>query len=131
MADKKAERLHLEIVRRDAHKLCDGVNGQPALLVPNLVARGRVLTDYDGNPRVEYQSIIGDWHVSGPDMIAEMKRDEDFGPLFRKPLKPQTGLAPAEPNPFKPGSGWSLTKQFWLLRNDPARAAALKAEIES
>lgn len=129
MYDKQITRAEREIVQRDAIKLAAGAGivVERSMLVPLLCARARIKRDGD-EIAVEYRSLFGDWCVTGGEIIREMRTDVDFAQIFSKPKA--TVVKAFEKNPFRRGADFNLTEQCKLLRSDPARAAALKAEAE-
>lgn len=72
---------------------------------------------------------------TGTAFVEELRRDEDFAPIFRSAgLAPQRddpnlapNLPPGERNPWNDGADWNLTRQMMWTKRDPAVAARLKA----
>lgn len=130
MIDKAAARAAREIIQRDAIKLAAGagVAAERGMLVPLLCARARIQHDADDAVVVEYQSVFGEWFVSGPDIMREMINDREFGKLFATPRAAPTKQR--ERNPFARGADFNLTEQMKLLKRDPTGAARLKAAAE-
>lgn len=132
MMDQKTMRARREILQRDATKAAAaaGVDVAQSMIVPMLVARARIIQDENDAHVVDYLSIKGDWFLTGTDVIREMMAAPEFAPVFGKSEKRSPAAKPTESkelNPFRPGLGWNLTKQCWLLKNDPKLAARLQA----
>jgi hypothetical protein len=89
----------------------------------------------DANGQQRFKDVLNGVPMTVEDLLTEMR--ETRPSFFQADSKPGIGMgsqpnAPggagkAEPNPFAKGPTWNLTQQSLLLRNDPAKAARLRA----
>lgn len=89
----------------------------------------------DTNGQQRFKDVLNGVPMTVEDLLVEMR--ETRPSFFAADSKPGIGMgsqpnAPGgagkgEPNPFAKGPTWNLTQQSLMLRNDPAKAARLRA----
>jgi regulator of replication initiation timing len=130
--------LEAKLIDGEAVTAINNADGIAKLLLPHVKRRLRVV-EQDGEFRTEILDQDGNpSEMTVAELIAEYRADSDFSGAFRASgvavgtgAKPSSSLT-VEENPYVKGStAYSLTAQAALEKQDPTRAAALKAAAAS